>query len=288
MNLAIAFSVICCAIAAAVGLMLLVRRWSPPGAAFTDSDRAAGVFGVVGTGFAVLLAFVIFLAFESYDRAREQASREALATSQLYHTAKLFSPAERRKLQGELICYARAVVHDEWRTMRDGQESALVDGWLARIEQTIAILPIDGERERIAYGYWFDQSGECREARRGRLAEAAPFVPPLVWLALLLGGSLIIAYMCFYADRLERKISQAMMMAAVTAMVASGLLVVRFLDNPYENASGSIKPIAMTTTLEHIKADLGTPDGDAAIACDEHGFPGETEKSLALAQGMRP
>jgi len=84
--------------------MLLVRRSAPRGGYFTDSDRAAGVFGVIGTSFAVLLAFVIFLAFESFDRARERASVEAVAVSQLYRTARLFSPAERDVLHGQLIC----------------------------------------------------------------------------------------------------------------------------------------------------------------------------------------
>jgi len=64
---------------------------SPPaGGFFTDSDRAAGVFGVTGTAFAVLLAFVIFLSFSSYDRAREKASLEAVAVSQLFRTANAF------------------------------------------------------------------------------------------------------------------------------------------------------------------------------------------------------
>ena len=87
--------------------MIAVRRLAaPPRGFFTDSDRAAGVFGVTGTGFAVLLAFVIFLSFSSYDRARENASIEAVAISQLFRTARLFPADSRRALHGELICYA--------------------------------------------------------------------------------------------------------------------------------------------------------------------------------------
>jgi hypothetical protein len=177
-DLVVAIFVVFCTIVAAVGLMLLVRRWSPPGGSFASSTRSSGVFGVVGTGFSVLLAFIIFIAFASYDRAREQASREAVATSLLYRTANLFSPPEGLELRGALLCYARAVIHDEWRTMRDEQPSALVDGWLDRMEQIIKTLLIDGERERIAYGHWLDLSAERSEGRRGRLAEAAPLVPP--------------------------------------------------------------------------------------------------------------
>src|SRR5215211_3416904 len=115
MNPFVAIAIIVFAVAVTITLMLVVRHFAAPaGGFFTDSDRAAGVFGVTGTGFAVLLAFVIFLSFSSYDRAREKASVEAVAVSQLFRTARLFSPDSRRVLHGELICYARGVVHDEW------------------------------------------------------------------------------------------------------------------------------------------------------------------------------
>ena len=51
----------------AAAAMLLVRRRAPEGSFFEDGDRASGVFGVLATGFFLLLGFVIFLAFESYD-----------------------------------------------------------------------------------------------------------------------------------------------------------------------------------------------------------------------------
>ena len=63
--------------ALAITAMLLVRRRAPAGSHFEDGDRAAGVFGVLATGFAVLLGFVVFLAFESYDTSRSGAETEA-------------------------------------------------------------------------------------------------------------------------------------------------------------------------------------------------------------------
>ena len=57
----------------AITAMLLVRRRAPEGSYFEDGDRAAGVFGVLATGFAVLLGFVVFLAFESFDTSRSGA-----------------------------------------------------------------------------------------------------------------------------------------------------------------------------------------------------------------------
>jgi hypothetical protein len=108
------------------------------------------------------------------------------------------------------------VIHDEWPAMRRGRESPLVLAWIADFERTIDGLQIRGPKQAVAFDHWFEQMAERREGRRGRLAEASPLVPPLVWLALLLGGTVVVVYMCFYADRRESAAVQAMMMAAVT------------------------------------------------------------------------
>ena len=274
MNLFVAFAIIAVVVAAAVALMLLVRQFAAPaGGFFTDSDRAAGVFGVTGTGFAVLLAFVIFLSFSSFDRARDKASVEAVAVTELFRTAKLFPPRAQRQVHGELICYARGVIRDEWETMRHERASPRVEAWLLRIDRTVDGIQPRGNRQRVAYEHWFDQAAERREGRRGRLSEAEPLVPGLVWLALILGGALIVGYMCFYADPAEPILVQALMIGVVTTMVVAGILVVRFLDRPYEGESGSIKPTAMTTTLRQIEAENRASDTGAAPLCDERGRP---------------
>ena len=105
----------------AVGAMLLVRRRAPEGSYFEDGDRAAGVFGVLATGFAVLLGFVVFLAFESYDTSRSGArdARRSIVAQQ-FETAQFLPAAARERLSGELVCYARAVVHQEWPRMESG------------------------------------------------------------------------------------------------------------------------------------------------------------------------
>src|SRR4026207_2215091 len=82
----------------AIALMLFVRRTAPEGSYFEDGDRAAGVFGVIATGFAVMLGFVIFLAFESYDTSRSGAEAEAQVVAQQFQTAALFPTAARQPL----------------------------------------------------------------------------------------------------------------------------------------------------------------------------------------------
>jgi hypothetical protein len=266
-----ALLVIAGVVAVSIAVKLVVRRFAPEGGFFTDSDRSAGVFGVVGNSFAVLLAFVIFLAFETFDNARQKSGQEAVAVAELFQTAQLFGQPEQRQLQGDLICYARAVIRDEWPAMRAGRSSALVQAWVTRIEDDARSATIVTPKQSVAYSHWFDVSAQRLEGRRGRLAAAQPFVPPLLWVALILGGALVLVYQCFYADPKEPLVVQALMIGAVATIATAGLLSVRFLDRPYDNVSGSIKPSAMARSLAIIESDWPRFQHAASIPCDKHG-----------------
>lgn len=111
-------------------------------------------------------------------------------------------------------------------------------------------LPISGAKQAAAYEDLSALNEDRRSGRQGRLAAASPLVPPLVWLILIVGALVVIAGVGLFADSAEARVPQAAMIAAVAGLVVSGLLLVRFLDKPYENQSGSIKPTALTRSLE--------------------------------------
>ena len=114
----------------AVAAKLLVRRRAPEGGWFTDLPRSAGSLSVIGTMFAVMLAFVILFSLQSYQHAKEGASVEAVAVTELSNVASVFPPPTSDHLRGGLVCYSRAVIHDEWPAMRDGHSRALVESWV--------------------------------------------------------------------------------------------------------------------------------------------------------------
>ncbi len=252
-------------------LMLAARRVSPHGLVH-DPVPAAAVFGVLGVAFAVILAFVMFLGFESYVRASEGASREAVAITQLARVSRLFPVPEGEELRDSLGCYARAVISDEWPLMREGGESDVVLGWLAQIETTIDEMPIDDSVSEVALGHWLEEMAVRREGRRTRLAESAPSVPGAVWSMLVLGAVLTVAYMVVFADRRERWWTQAVMVGSITGLIVSGLLVINFLDRPYQEDGAYIAPTEMEASARLIQDEVAA--GGAQLPCDAEGRPG--------------
>jgi hypothetical protein len=256
-------------VAAAITIKLLVRRRAPMGGWFTDSPRSAGTLSVIGTMFAVILAFVIFLALQNYQRARQASSEEAIAITELHSVAAVFQAPTRDHLQGGLVCYTRAVIEDEWPAMTEGRSSERVQSWIDRLSGEFSSAEPHGARQEAAYAQWFDEQAQRREGRRERLAGATPMVPLSLWFVLGIGASLTIAYMCAQADRREGLLVQSIPIGFVTAMVTAGMLVVSFLDHPYANESGGIKPTEMRQTLARIDHGSATP-------CDERGIPRPT------------
>ena len=137
MSLLWAGLVVAAVTAVAITAMLFVRRRAPAGSYFEDGDRAAGVFGVLATGFAVLLGFVVFLAFESFDTSRSGAEAEAQIVGEQFETAQLFPVAVRGRLSGELVCYARTVIHQEWPKMQAGTLGDAVNPWTVAMFRTL-------------------------------------------------------------------------------------------------------------------------------------------------------
>src|SRR3954451_7087124 len=136
-NIFLAAVVVLAVTAVTVTVMLLVRRGAPAGSYFSDGDRASGVFGVLATGFSILLGFIIFLAFSSYDASRAGAETEATIVAQQVQTAQFLPAPTSTELTGELVCYARSVVGTEWDALDAGKLGEQINPWGAAMFGTI-------------------------------------------------------------------------------------------------------------------------------------------------------
>jgi hypothetical protein len=270
MNLFWAILIVVGAVCVSVTAMLLVRRHAPAGSYFKDGDRAAGVFGVLATGFSVLLGFIVFLAFTSYDQSRSGAESEALILTQQVETAQLLSPPVARELTGDLVCYARSVVYSEWPRMRNGTLGEGFNPWAVAMFRTIQSYEPVNNRQQAAYGQWLSQTSAREEARRDRIHGAAGVIPTSVWIVLFLIGSVIFAFMLFFADPEEGPVTQSLLMGAVTIVIVALFLVIRALDTPFHPGVGGLRPVAMERAIGNIDRALAII-GRTNIRCDASG-----------------
>ena len=273
MNIAWGFFVIVVAVAVGVASLLVVRRRAPVGGFFEDGDRAAGVFGVLATGFSILLGFIVFLAFESYDQSRTGAEQEALVLVQQVENAQFLPPASRAELTGELVCYGRSVVNGEWDRMRAGTEGDALNPWGVKLFRSLQAVEAKSATEQSAYDTWRDQTSAREEARRDRVHGATGVIPAQLWIVLFFVAGVIFAFMLFFADRGERPVVQGMLIGSVVGVMAALLLLLNALDDPFHGGVGGLKPVAMERSLRMIDDALGAIGDRAQLPCDAVGKP---------------
>jgi hypothetical protein len=258
---------------AAVTAMLLVRRRAPEGSFFEDGDRAAGVFGVLATGFSVLLGFMVFLAFENYDNSRSGAEAEAVAVAQQFETAQTLPPRVSKALSGELVCYARYVVGRSWPRMENGTLGNEINPWGVRLFRTLKTARPSTPTQQSAYDKWLDQTSDREQARYDRIHGAQGVVPDPLWIVLFFTATVIFTFVLFFADSGERTVVQGFLMGSVVGVMTATLLLIASLDRPYHRGVGSLRPVAMERALEILAEEQRVVGRTIRPPCDADGAP---------------
>lgn len=271
MNLVWAGLVVVLAVTVTVTAMLLVRRRAPEGSYFSDGDRASGVFGVLATGFSVLLGFIIFLSFTSYDQSRAGAEAEATIVAQQVQTAQFLPDRAAAELTGELICYARSVAGTEWDALDQGTLGNSINPWGAEMFMTISAVDPRTATEQSAYDRWMDQTAQREQARIDRVHGAEGIIPAPLWLVLSVISVVIFGYLLFFADRAERAVTQAVLMGSVTTVITLLLFLLVFFDHPHGEGVGRLQPTAMERTVSLIDTELEVAGLEISPPCDDHG-----------------
>ncbi len=274
MNVVWAVLVIAATTAAAVAVMLLVRRGAPEGSRFRDGDRASGVFGVLATGFSVLLGLIVFLAFQSYDQSRAGAETEALVVAQQVETAERLGEPVAARLIGQLICYGRSVVHVEWPRATKGTLGDQINPWGVELFKTVQRAQLSTPAREAAYGKWLDQTSDREAARNDRIHGAVGVIPAPLWIVLFFISLVIFVFMLFFADSGEGAVTQGVLMGSVVSVIVAMLLLIRVLDSPFHEGVGGVKPVAMERTLRIVDESIQAAGVRVVTPCDERGDPG--------------
>jgi hypothetical protein len=81
------------------------------------------------------------------------------------------------ELTGELVCYGRSVVNDEWGLMRLDTLGDHVNPWGVELFRTVQTVEPETAAEQSAYDKWLDQTSDRELARQERVHGAVGVIP---------------------------------------------------------------------------------------------------------------
>lgn len=211
--------------------ILLVRRYVGFDKLRDHNDVAGPIFGTLGVLYAVLLAFVVIVSWENYDRAHMDVVAEANNYANIYRNASGFGEEFRTEIRERMDSYLQTVIDEEWPLLARGGRSPEVQRLADEFWQLVGQYEPKTEGEKIFLGECVSQMNEAGEYRRQRLVDAQTGIHPLLWFVLLTGGFITVAFTFFFgAKNVVVQLVMTNMLAVVIALI---LLTTLELDHPF-------------------------------------------------------
>src|SRR5438477_7748141 len=227
---------------AAVGLHF-VRRKYPAEVLKENHEVAAIIFNAFGLLYGVVVAFVVFVTWSGYDDAAKNLQMEASDTLDLFHSTKAFPDPVRKIVQQGLMDYVDLVYRDEVNRMSTEEISIYSANPLRKLLDIFNQMDAQSVPNRELYSESLKRINSLAEHRRLRIFAGNNTVPPTVWLVLLVGGVITVAYTYLFATKNIR--AQYLMITALTVTISWILLLIYILDHPFTGASKvSAKPLS--------------------------------------------
>jgi Protein of unknown function (DUF4239) len=216
-----------------VGGLYLVRRRVEPESLRLDHDVAGFTFGVIGAFYGVILAFVIVVVWQRFERANEQVQDESLAVSNLYNLAAGLGEPMRTDMQNVLRAYTNHVLNDEWKAMADYRyspnpaETERIWNVLLRIKPTTI-------EQQVFLDKSVDQMTQLSDLRRLRFVYYSEDLPSVIWIVIYAGCVITLGFSYFFVTRRFRQ--QAIMYGTFAALIGLTILAISELATPYQGA----------------------------------------------------
>jgi hypothetical protein len=254
MNLVVsAFLIIGGGVALSLMGLILVRRWAALQFLEEHTPIATTIIQIVGTLYAVLIAFSVITTWDHFQDARHVANREANCLNDTFRLTQGLSGPVRDPLRSTLLRYGRAVMGDEWDKMAEGQESQPAIDAYTTIWDLIATISPASDRDRVLYDNIMDRLTDMSDARRERLIFSRGRLGGVIWFTLIAGGALTIGFSWFFTVRQARK--QSLMTAILAGMVCLNLFTIAVINRPF-SGSARIEPDAMHFVVAHMEGSL--------------------------------
>lgn len=221
--------------------LVTARRFIPHHKLKTHNDVTGPIFGAMGTVYAVLLAFVLIVVWENFDKSKANVQNEANCLSDLYRDAESFLPSFKQDVRALLNEYANAVVNDEWKAMVRGESSPRVEEAVKKMFLLYSSYLPRNSTEQAFFEESVGKLNQLDDFRTMRLMDSRSGINFLLWFVLTGGGVVVIVFTFFFG--VENFKTQLVTTVLLTVLIFLFLFTILSMDYPF-TGDISISPAA--------------------------------------------
>ena len=213
-----------------IGLWM-VWRFVPRQTFIAHNDVTDPIFRGVATAYTVLLAFVVVISWQNFDKTETHVVTEANCLVSLYRDSAAFAKSFESDVRSRIKEYVDVVINEEWTSLGRGEESVKARDILRNLWVLYTNYEPKTDKEKIFFAESARKLNDLRETRRLRIIDSRTGVHPVLWFVLIVGAIMTLSFSFFLGS--DKFISHAIMTSIFGVTIALILLTIISFEFPF-------------------------------------------------------
>lgn len=235
---------------AAVALKVSFSAVLPPEALHVDVHGVAAYVGVVGGLYGIIMAFLMFVVWDQFNRVQMGLAKEASALENLCGvTGCLSEPGSVKRIRLQAKQYIKSTAGDEPQRLAVREHSVIAQEHFGALCQAVGGAEVKTERDRLVFDELLRALSRAFEARDERLGVSATRIPGTLWkLVVFVSFVLFAGFLVLGVRSFPLSLAVA---AAVAGSITFLLSAIKDMDNPFAGV-WNVSYDAMTAAARRI------------------------------------
>jgi uncharacterized protein DUF4239 len=219
-------------IASALAFLFLIHRLWIPSRRQLHNDAIGPNVSVIGTTYAVLIAFMLSGVWNEMQAASVNTEQEANSLVNIFRFAQQLPSDARAEIQKLARDYARVMIDEEWQDMTEEKSSPEGHAITHALWSAIANVQPHTATEQQFMDHSLNELTTMTEHRRIRLLQSRQRLPPLLWAVLIVGGIVTVGSTCLFG--IEDFKLHIVQVFEISFLISLMLIAIAAIDRPFQ------------------------------------------------------
>jgi uncharacterized protein DUF4239 len=238
--------IVSCIVGALFALAVLRHYWAPS-ARLAHNDVVGPNVSVIGTTYAVLIAFMLSGVWTNLQAARINAEQEANNLVNIFRFAYQLPSESRAQIQTLARGYCKAMISEEWPAMARNAQSPTAHHLTQQLWYSMISVQAHNASVQTVMDHSLSELTSMTEHRRIRLLQSRQSLPALLWAVLVVGGIVTVGSTCLFGvDNFKLHMVQVFEISFLLSLM---LVAIASINRPYQGTV-HVSPDAFRYALE--------------------------------------
>ena len=225
-------AIIVACILGALFVLSLLRHYWKPSSRLAHNDVVGPNVSVIGTTYAVLIAFMLSGVWNNLQQAGLNAEQEANSLVNIFRFAYHLPPESRTQIQDLARGYCQAMISEEWPLMAQEKQSPTAHRIMQQLWSALSSVQPRNTSEQTVMDHSLSELSEMTEHRRIRLLQSRQHLPALLWAVLIVGGLVTVVSTCLFG--VESFKLHVVQVFEISFLLSLMLVAIASINRPYQ------------------------------------------------------